>query len=341
MKFRKPLAIGAVAVGLLAPTIAFAAQARLEPHTQAFIDKLTAAGGPPIYTLTPTAARKVLDGAQSGPIAKLPADIENRMIPGGPTGPVSVRIVRPKGSTAALPAVIYLHGGGWILGDAKTHDRLVREIANGANVAVVFVNYSPSPEAKFPIPIEQSYAVAKYVATHGAEINVDPTRIAIAGDSVGGDMSAALTLMAKKRGDVKFRYQVLFYPVTDAQFTDASYEKFANGPWLTKPAMKWFWNAYAPSAADRKKITASPLLATREELTGLPPALVITDENDVLRDEGEAYAHELMNAGVDVTAVRELGTMHDFVMLDALAETPAARSAVALANSKLRAALAK
>lgn len=341
MNFRRSLATCSVALGIVAPAVALASQAHLEPTTQAFIDKLTAAGGRPIYTLTPTAARKVLDGAQAGPIAELPADIENRTIPGGPTGPVSVRIVRPKGSTNALPAIVYLHGGGWILGDAKTHDRLVRQIANGANAAVVFVNYSPSPEVKFPIPIEQAYAVAKYITAHGADINVDPTRMAIAGDSVGGDMTAALTLMAKTRGDVKFRYQVLFYPVTNAQFTDASYQKFADGPWLTKPAMKWFWNAYAPTVAQRTNVLASPLLASRAQLTGLPPALVITDENDVLRDEGEAYARALMNAGVDVTAVRELGTMHDFVMLNALAETPAAKSAVELANAKLRAALAK
>ncbi|GAC1426527.1 MAG: alpha/beta hydrolase [Candidatus Velthaea sp.] len=341
MKILKSLALSALAFGLVGPAVTLAAGSQLEPQTQRFIDMLTAAGGPPIYTLSPTAARKVLEGAQSGPVAKLPADIDDRTIPGGPTGPVSVRIVRPKGATEALPAIVYLHGGGWILGSSNTHDRLIREIANGAHAAVIFVNYTPSPEARYPVAIEQSYAVAKFVSAHGKELNVDSSRLAIGGDSVGGDMSAALTLLAKERGGPKFRYQVLLYPVTDANFETGSYNQFANGPWLTKPAMKWFWDAYAPNVAERAKPTASPLHATLDQLTGLPPALVITDENDVLRDEGEAYAHKLMQAGVDVTAVREVGTIHDFAMLNALAETPAARNAIALTNSKLREAFAK
>jgi acetyl esterase len=341
MNILKSLVLGGIAFSLVDPATTLAAGSSLEPHTQRFIDTLSAAGGPPIYTLTPQAARKVLDDAQSGPIQKLPADIEERSIPGGPTGPVSVRVVRPKGAAGPLPAIVYIHGGGWILGNANTHDRLVRAIANGAHAAVLFVNYTPSPEARYPIAVEQSYAVAKFVAQRGAELNVDPSRLAIAGDSVGGDMTAAVTLLAKERGGPQFRYQVLFYPVTDATFETSSYNQFANGPWLTKPAMKWFWDAYAPDAADRAKPTVSPLRATLGQLKDLPPALVITDENDVLRDEGEAYARKLMQAGVDVTAVRALGTIHDFVMLNALADTPAARNATALATAKLRDALAK
>ncbi|WP_133646149.1 alpha/beta hydrolase [Paraburkholderia flava] len=339
MKALKKLIVAASAGTALASG-AYAAPV-LEPATQAFIDGLAAHGGPPIYTLSPADARNVLAGAQSQPVAKLPAHIEDRVLPIGPTGKVAIRIVKPEGASGTLPAVIYFHGGGWVLGDKNTHDRLVREIANGAHAAVIFVDYDRSPEAKYPVPIEQAYAATAYVAAHPKEFGIDANRIAVAGDSVGGNMTAAVTLLAKERGGPKLRYQVLFYPVTDANFDDGSYNEFANGPWLTKPAMKWFWDAYAPNAADREKITASPLRATLDDLKGLPPALVITDENDVLRDEGEAYARKLTQAGVRVTAVRYEGTIHDFVMLNALADTPATRAAIAQANAALRGALAK
>lgn len=314
--------------------------AQLDLPTQKFVDALQAVGGPPLYDLSPADARKVLDDAQAVPVAKLPADVAEHSIPGGPTGEVSVRIIRPQGVSEALPVIIYIHGGGWILGNAGTHDRLVREIANGARAAVIFVNYTPSPEARFPVAIEQSYTVAQYVSRHGSEFNVDASRMAIVGDSVGGNMTAAVTILAKERGGPNFRFQAMFYPVTDARFDTSSYKTFVNGPWLTERAMRWFWDAYAPEPADRTKATASPLRATREQLRALPPALIIVDENDVLRDEGEAYAHRLMQAGVYVTAFRALGTIHDFMMLNGLAETPAARGSIALASQKLRSALA-
>jgi acetyl esterase len=313
----------------------------LEPATQSFIDAVAKGGGAPIYTLTPEAARKVLDGAQAGPVKMLAADVEHRTLPVGPTGSVTVRVVRPPHSKGPLPVIMYFHGGGWVLGDEKTHDRVVRQIANGAHAAVIFVDYTPSPEAQFPVPIEQAYAATRYVAEHPAEFNVDASRLAVVGDSVGGNMAAAVTLLAKQAGGPKIRYQVLFYPVTDANFDDGSYNEFANGPWLTKPGMQWFWNAYAPNVADRDKITASPLRATLNDLKDLPPALVITDENDVLRDEGEAYARKLSQAGVRTTTVRYNGTVHDFVMLNALGDTPAATAAVAQANAALVKALAK
>jgi acetyl esterase len=311
----------------------------LEPHTQAFIDALAAQGGEPVYKLSYPAARKLLEDLQAAPVAKLSADVEEKVLPVGPTGEVPVRIYRPQGAQGPLPVVMYFHGGGWVLGSKHTHDRLLRDLTNATNAAFVFVSYTPSPEAQFPVPIEQAYAATAYVAEHGRELNLDATRLALAGDSVGGNMTAAVTLLAKERKTPAIRYQVLFYPVTDTNFDTASYIEFATGPWNTRPAMLWFWDAYAPKATDRKKITASPLQATSEQLAGLPPALIIVAENDVLRDEGEAYARKLVAAGVEVTAFRALATFHDFVMLNPLAATPATRAAIRLAANKLSEAL--
>jgi acetyl esterase len=313
------------------------AQPTLEPHTQQFVDGL--AGAPPIYSLSPTEARSVLKRAQSAPVGKPSARIEDITFPVGPTGSVPVRIVRPTDTAEVLPVVVYFHGGGWILGDHDTHDRLVREIAVGVGAAVVFVDYACAPEARYPIAIEQAYAATRYVVDHSASLRIDPLRLAVAGDSVGGNMAAALTLMAKERRGPKIAFQVLFYPVTDAGFDTASYTRFADGPWLTKRGMQWFWEAYLPDPAARKQPTATPLNASLDQLVGLPEALVIVDENDVLRDEGEAYARKLSNAGVRVTSTRYNGTIHDFVMLNALADTPAARGAIAQAVGALKTAL--
>jgi acetyl esterase len=309
----------------------------LELHTQQFVDGL--AGSPPIYTLSPTEARSVLERAQSIPVGKPGAQIEDTAFPVGPTGSVPVRIVRPAAIAGPLPVVVYVHGGGWILGDRNTHDRLVREIAVGAGAAVVFVDYDRSPEARYPVAIEQAYAATRYVVDQSASLCIDPSRLAVVGDSVGGNMAAALTLMARQRRGPKIAFQVLFYPVTDADFDTASYTRFADGPWLTKRAMQWFWDAYLPDPAARKQPTATPLNASLHELSGLPEALVIVDENDVLRDEGEAYARRLSDAGVRVTSVAYNGTIHDFVMLNALADTPATRGAIAQAIGALRGAL--
>jgi acetyl esterase len=309
----------------------------LELHTQQFIDSL--AGAPPIHTLSAADARSVLAGAQSIPVGKPSAQIEDMALPVGPTGSVPIRVIRPVGAAEVLPVVMYFHGGGWVLGDRDTHDRLVREIAVGAQAAVVFVDYARAPEARYPVAIEQAYAATRYVADNADDLRIDPLRLAVAGDSVGGNMVAAVTLMAKKRRDPKITFQVLFYPVTDAGFDTSSYIHFADGPWLTKRAMEWFWDAYLPDPAARKQPTVTPLNASLDQLAGLPEALVITDENDVLRDEGEAYARKLSDAGVRVTSVRYNGTIHDFVMLNALADTPATRGAIAQAVGALRGAL--
>jgi acetyl esterase/lipase len=235
--------------------------------------------------------------------------------------------------------IVYVHGAGWVFGDAHTHDRLVRELAVGVGAAVVFPEYDRSPEARYPVAVEQSYAAASWIAAGGAAKGLDPGRIVVAGDSVGGNMTAALTLLAKERGAPHFAAQVLFYPVTDARFDTDSYHQFAEGYFLRRDAMQWFWDQYTTDETQRNEITASPLRATTEQLTGLPPALVITAEADVLRDEGESYARKLRAAGVPVTAVRYGGIIHDFVMLNALRGTHAAGAAIDQAVAFTRTAL--
>jgi acetyl esterase/lipase len=252
---------------------------------------------------------------------------------------VRVRIVKPVGSAGLLPAVLYVHGGGWILGNAGTHDRLVRELAVGVNAAVAFVEYDRSPEVHYPVAIEQAYATAQWITEHGHTEGLDASRLAIAGDSVGGNMTAAVAILAKERGEVRFVHQSMYYPVTDAAQDTDSYREFANGPFLTAKGMAWFWDAYLPDHNKRAEITASPLRASIEELAGLPETFLIVDENDVLRDEGEAYARKLTEAGVRTTSVRFNGIIHDFMMLNPLRETAATTGAVEQAIHMLRKAL--
>lgn len=308
----------------------------IDPIMKKFLDSINSQGGAPIYELSPADARNVLLKIQDVPVNKLEADTANILIPVGPSGHTNIQIVRPKDNNAQLPAIMYFHGGGWILGDEKTHDRLVREIANGAQVAVMVVDFKRSPEATYPVAVEEAYAACKYVAENDKSLNVDASKLVVAGDSVGGNMATVTAILAKERGGPKIAYQVLFYPVTDANFETDSYNEFANGYWLTKEAMKWFWNAYAPDVNDRKKHTVSPLLASLDQLEGLPPALVITNEYDVLRDEGEAYAHKLIEAGVKTTAIRLLGTIHDCLLLNAIADSTAVRGAISIAVNKLK-----
>jgi acetyl esterase len=307
---------------------------QLEPEAKAFAE---ATANPPfLFDLGPEKGRAAVDEVQSGSVSKLPVDIEDLVIEGGPTGQVSIRILRPQNAQNTLPVILYIHGAGWVFGNNHTHDRLIRELAVGSEAAVVFPNYRLSPEAKYPTAIEESYAALKWVAEHGQEHGLDPKRLAVAGDSVGGNMTAAVTLMAKERGGPAIRLQLLFYPVTDAAFETESYHQFAEGYFLRRDAMMWFWDQYTTSPEERNQITASPLRASTEQLKRLPPALVITAEADVLRDEGEAYANKLREAGVPVTATRFQGTIHDFVMLNALANTTAARGAMKLATAWLR-----
>ena len=218
----------------------------VEQNTRAFLESLQKNQGPPLYKLSPQQARAVLSGLQTAPVTKLPAEIENRIIPGGPTGEISIQIIRPPSSrNETLPVVMYFHGGGWVLGGVDTHDRLVRKLANGIHAAIVFVNYTPSPEAKYPVPVEQAYAATKWVAENGqTSININSSRLAVVGDSVGGNMATAVALLAKERGGPKINFQILFYPVTDANFDTPSYIAYQDGYFLTREAMKWFWDNY-------------------------------------------------------------------------------------------------
>jgi acetyl esterase len=316
----------------------------VERTTRAFLESLQQNPGAPIYTLSPEKARAVISNLQAGPVSKLSVDIENYTIPGRPNSKdILIQVFRPSSSSDSsnnknetLPAAMFFHGAGWVLGGLDTHDRLVREIANKAHVAVVFVNYTRSPEAKYPVAIEEAYAATKWVAENGRTINVNSSRLAVVGDSVGGNMASAVTLLAKERGEPPITFQLLFYPVTDASFDTPSYMKYQEGYWLTCEAMKWFWDNYVSNQTNLKEPTVSPLQASIEQLRGLPPALIINGEFDVLRDEGEEYAHKLIDAGVPVTAVRYHGTIHDFVMLNALSDTPAAQAAIDQASHILK-----
>ncbi|MEY9934092.1 acetyl esterase [Catenulispora sp. GP43] len=306
----------------------------LEPAAQAFVD---AAGEPPlIHQLGPEKGRLVLDFLQDGDLPVPAADVEDLVVPGGPSGAVTLRIFRPVGSGGPLPVVLYIHGAGWVFGNARTHNRLVRELAVRARAATVFVDYSLSPEAKYPVAIEEIYAALLWLAEHGAAHGLDGRRIAVAGDCVGGTMAAAITMLAKRRGGPVLAGQSLFYPVTDAAFDTDSYDRFAEGYFLTRERMRWFWDQYTTDPAERVNVTAAPLRATPEELAGLPPALVIVAEADVVRDEGEAYAAALRAAGVPTTAVRYDGVIHDFMVLDAMRGTQAAMAATRQAADFLR-----
>lgn len=341
MRSRSPLPLrtllAASTIALLSQSAFAAGNPNVDRETQAFLQKLEAGGGKPIEQLTPIEARKVLAGAQSGVKLALPAaDVSEKTIKGSDGGDIKLTIVRPAGVAGTLPAFMFFHGGGWVLGDYPTHERFVRDLVAQSGAVAVFVNYTPSPEARYGVAINQAYAATKWVAEHGKEIKIDGARLAVAGNSVGGNMAAVVALMAKDKGGPKLRAEILFWPVVDANFDNASYKQFAEGHFLTRNMMKWFWDNYTTDAAKRKEITASPLMATIDQLKGLPPTLIQTAENDVLRDEGEAYGRKLDAAGVQVTSVRYNGMIHDFGLLNVLATVPAVRSSLEQAGQELK-----
>ncbi|MFI9269843.1 alpha/beta hydrolase [Kitasatospora sp. NPDC052896] len=310
----------------------------LDPAAQELADR--AAAGPDQRLLPVSEIRARLERAQSGADVRRPgAEVEDLTVP-GPGAPVRVRVIRPaEPLPGPLPVILYLHGGGWIAGSATSHDRLLRELAAGTGSAVVFVEYDRAPEAPYPAALQQARSVARWVTRHGAAADLDGARMAVVGDSAGGNLAAALTLLAKEHGEFSFVQQVLFYPPLSADCDTPSYRQFARGYFQSADYLRWLWQQYVPDPALRDEPTAAPLRAEPHQLAGLPPALIITAEADVLRDEGEAYAAKLRAVGVPVTAVRYPGTVHAFVVLDALRGTRAARDATAQAISTLHNAL--
>ncbi|MBX8509785.1 alpha/beta hydrolase [Pseudomonas cichorii] len=329
----------ALTTSLLALSVnsAFAAGSPgVEHNTQAFLEALAAGGGKPLEQLSPKDARAVLTGAQASVKVDLSGvEVSERSIDANGQK-ITLKIVRPAKIKGDLPVFMFFHGGGWVLGDFPTHQRLIRDLVVGSGAVAVYVDYTPSPEARYPTAINQAYAATRWVAEHGKQIGVDGSRLAVAGNSVGGNMAAVVALMAKEQKTPALRFQLLLWPVTDANFDNGSYQQFAEGHFLTKGMMKWFWDNYTTDAGQRAQIHASPLQASSEQLRGLPAALVQTAEFDVLRDEGEAYARKLDAAGVPVTAVRYNGMIHDFGLLNPLNQIPQVRAAMRQAANELK-----
>ncbi|HFJ8953239.1 TPA: alpha/beta hydrolase [Serratia liquefaciens] len=301
-----------------------------------FLDALNSSDAKPLEQLKPKEARKVMEGLQSGtevPLREVEISEKTIHVDGQD---ILLHIVRPAKAKEKLPVFMFFHGGGWVLGDFPTHERLVRDLVHSSGAAAVFVNYTRSPEAPYPVAINQAYAATEWVAEYGEKINVDGSRLAVVGNSAGGNIAAVVSLMAKGKGTPALRSQILLWPVTHANFDTESYHQFGEGYFLTRNMMKWFWDHYTTDKAQRKEIYASPLNATLEQLKGLPPALVQTAELDVLRDEGEAYARLLNAAGVEVTSTRYNGLIHDYGLLNAIAEVPAVHSAIHQAGRALK-----
>ncbi|CAI8894205.1 alpha/beta hydrolase [Pseudomonas sp. YuFO20] len=328
-----------LAISLLALSIDNAIAAGspgVEHNTQAFLEALAAGGGKPLEQMSPKDARAVLTGAQASVKVDLSGvEVSDRSISVGEQI-IKLKIVRPAKVKGELPVFMFFHGGGWVLGDFPTHQRLIRDLVVGSGAVAVYVDYTPSPEAQFPTAINQAYGATRWVAEHGKDIGVDGKRLAVAGNSVGGNMAAVVALMAKEQKAPALRFQLLMWPVTNAGFDSGSYQQFAEGHFLTKGMMQWFWDNYTTNPAERAQIHASPLNASAEQLKGLPAALVQTAEFDVLRDEGEGYARHLDAAGVPVTSVRYNGMIHDFGLLNPLSSIPEVKAAVRQAALELK-----
>ena len=284
----------------------------LSAKAQEFLEQIAAAGMPPLGSASVADTRKAFDGiaAFGGPIQAV-ARVEDRRIP-GPAGEIPLRIYTPQ-PRGTLPVLVYYHGGGWVIGTFDTHDAVCRHLANRSGAIVVSVDYRMAPEHKFPAAAEDCYAATCWVASNAAALGADPKRLAVGGDSAGGNLAAVVSLMARDRGAPRIAFQLLVYPVTDYSYDTASYRENADGYLLTKDAMMWFWNHYLREPGDGANPYASPLRAA--SLAGLPPAMVITAEYDPLRDEGEAYARRLREAAVPVTLRRYDGIIHGFFIL--------------------------
>ncbi|MEV7283300.1 alpha/beta hydrolase fold domain-containing protein [Streptomyces sp. NPDC093252] len=299
----------------------------LEAAAQAFVTATSTPSSRPEHG--PAGMREALAGLRPPEVPVSGAEVTDLVVAGGPSSRVPVRIVRPAGARGPLPVVLYLPGLGLVFDGPAPHGRLAGELAVRVRAATVLVDHhGPTPPARYPAAVEEVYAVLLWIAREGSAHGLDPDRVAVAGDSAGGNLAAAVTLLAKWRKGPDLAAQLLLSPVTDANFDTCSYERFAHGYFLTRDAMRWFWDRYTADPADRAQLTASPLRAAPDDLTGLPQALVVVAEAEVLRDEGEAYAAKLRAAGVPTTAVRYQGVIHGFAVLDPMRETVAAGAAI-------------
>ena len=324
---------------LSAQSIDPAKDPHIESNIRAFLKVLNSGTGKPLEQLPPKEARAVLTGAQSSVKVDLSGITVTEKTINLDGQSIKLNIVKPENVKGNLPVFMFFHGGGWVLGDFPTHERMVRDLVVESGAAAVFVNYTPSPEAHYPVAINQAYAATKWVAEHGNEIGVDGKRLAVAGNSVGGSMATVVALMAKEKKGPEIKLQVLFWPVTNANFETESYNLYGKGRFLTTSVMMWMWDNYTTDPLERKEIYASPLQASTAQLKGLPPALVQIAENDILRDEGEEYARKLDEAGVKVTATRYNGMIHDWGLLNQLMDIPGTKSAMLQAAAELKKAL--
>jgi acetyl esterase/lipase len=308
---------------------------RIDPQVRAFLAKINKDAAP-FWELPQPQPQDILTALQSQTDVDMSGvtTTERTIDQDGRT--LKLYIMKPQHLSGQPGVVLFIHGGVWIVGNFQNHQRLLRDLVVGSGQIGVFVEYTPLPEAKFPTQLEECYAALKWIAAHADELGADGNRIAVAGNSVGGNMTAALTLMAKDRRGPQIAYQVLLIPATDASVDTASYHEYGTGRFLARAFMKYGWDLYAPAAKTRGNPYISPLRASNAELKGLPPALVITAENDPLRDEGEAYARKLKQAGIAVDAVRYNGTIHDFVLLNALRHVPSTEAAIEQVNEGLR-----
>ena len=287
----------------------------LDPQAKAVLDQFASMGGPQFHEMSVAQARELILGmvALAGEPESI-ARVENRTVPGS-AGEIPVRIYTPVG-TAAFPVLVYFHGGGWVIGNLDTHDGICRSLANRVGCLVVSVDYRLAPEHTFPAAPEDCYAATRWLAEHAGSLGGDKGRIAVGGDSAGGNLAAVVALMARDRGGPKLAFQLLVYPATDTDFETRSYRENSEGYFLTRADMVWFWNHYAPRDEDRRNPYAAPLRAA--SLRGLPPALVITAEFDPLCDDGNAYAARLREDGVPVRLSQQDGLIHGFFQMGAV-----------------------
>ncbi|MGX6603518.1 alpha/beta hydrolase [Micromonosporaceae bacterium Da 78-11] len=310
----------------------------LDPAVRRLVE--ASAEPPYLHEIGPWDGRQALLESQGVPPADPHVEVEFKVAPVGPSGLVGFWIFRPRDAAGTPGVVLYVHGGRWMLGDAQTHGRLITELARQSGLAFVVPEYTRTPEAHYPVAVEEIYALHTWVARNAADLGLDASRAAVAGDCAGATMAAAITLLTKRRGGPRIRAQLLYYPLLDDRCETRSHHDFGTGYLITSAAVRWYWQEYCDDPRRTAHPTVAPLRATPDDLAGLPTALIITAEADPVRDEGEAYAARLRAAGVDAHAVRYLGTVHDFVSLTPLQDMTATREAIAQGAAFLRDTLA-